>query len=299
MPTIQIAQVDAFTDRPFTGNPAGVVPSAEGLTDAQQQAIAREMAVSETAFVRRSVKPGADIGLRWFTPTNEVPLCGHATVAAFHHLAEEGMYGMGSSGTYGFRVDTLSGVLPVTVTKEPQRITVGFGLPVPAFRPAGQHATDVVPMLGLGPEDLESRLPAVASDYLYVPLRRLRTLTGIGPDAPALARFLAGRSYGGLCVFVRDTVDEGSSVHSRFFAPHQGIDEDPVTGSANGPLGVYLFEQGLAEPVNGAVDMTGEQGDAIGRPGRVRIRVGVVGGRAASVEIAGRAVTVLRGTLQV
>jgi PhzF family phenazine biosynthesis protein len=299
MPTIPIAQVDAFTETPFTGNPAGVVPEGAGLTDDSMQAIAREMALSETAFVLPAKKPGADLAIRWFTPTNEVPLCGHATVGSFHLLAEDGRQGMTSPGTFPFRVETRSGVLSVIVEKDPARIVVRFGLPVPEFQRAGQHKLDMIHLLGIRGEDLENHLPIVAADYLYVPIRRLHTLFELQPNFAALSQFLVNRGYGGLCVFVTETVDSSSAVHSRFFAPHQGINEDPVTGSANGPLGVYLYEQRIAEPVNGVVDVTGEQGDVIGRPGRVRIRIGVEGDHVTSVEIAGRAVTVLRGTMQV
>jgi PhzF family phenazine biosynthesis protein len=299
MPKIPIAQVDAFTDTPLTGNPAGVVGQADGLTETQMQAIAREMAVSETAFVLRPKKPGADLAIRWFTPANEVPLCGHATVGAFHALAEEGKHGMRLPGSFPFRVETRSGVLPVTVEKEPRRITVRFGLPVPEFQRAGQHKLEMMHLLGVQPEDLESHLPIVGADYLYVPIRRLHALFELRPNLPGLAQFLVNRGYGGLCVFVTETVERTSAVHSRFFAPHQGIDEDPVTGSANGPLGAYLFEQRIAEPRDGVLEVIGEQGDAIGRPGRVKIRVGVEGDHVTSVEIAGRAVTVLRGNMHI
>jgi PhzF family phenazine biosynthesis protein len=263
------------------------------------QAIAREMAVSETAFVLSTARRDADVALRWFTPTNEVPLCGHATVASFHALAEEGKRGMGTPGTYPFRVATRSGILPVTVEKAPAAITVRFGLPVPVFKPAGEQGAEAAALLGVGVEDLAANLPIVCSDYLYLPIRRLRTLFDMRPDFTRLARYLSDRSFGGLCVFVLETVEKSSAVHSRFFAPNQGINEDPVTGSANGPLGVYLFEQKIVAPVNGVVEMVGEQGDAIGRPGRVMIRVVVKGGKAASVDIAGHAVTVFRGTIQV
>src|SRR5206468_12305952 len=99
MARIRIKQVDSFTTVPHTGNAAGVVLDGKALTERQMQAIAREMIVSETAFVLPSTKMGADLRIRWFTPTVEVKMCGHATVASFHSLAEEGRMGMSKHGT--------------------------------------------------------------------------------------------------------------------------------------------------------------------------------------------------------
>ena len=268
---IKIKKVDAFTETPLTGNPAGVVMDASGLNDQQMQAIAREMAVPETAFIVPATVPGATIRIRWFTPATEVNLCGHATVAAFHALAEEEMHGMAGPGTYDFAAETRSGVLPVSVRKERKATEVFFGLPVPEFARAAQFKLDVMRLLRLQIEDFDGRLPIVSADYLYVPLRRLHTVFALSPNLPAIAQFLENRKFGGLCAFTTETIDRNASVHSRFFAPHIGIPEDPVTGSANGPLGVYLFERGELDGTSDTLTIVGEQGDAIGRKGRVSI----------------------------
>jgi PhzF family phenazine biosynthesis protein len=296
---VTVKKIDAFTETALTGNPAGVLLSAAGLTPEQMQAIAREMAAPETAFILPSSTPAADLRIRWFTPSMEVPLCGHATIAAFHALAEEGMHGMTELGTFTFSLDTKSGILPVVVEKTRDGITVFFGLPVPEFTRAGQYKLDIMRILNLMPEDFENRMPIVVDRYLYVPVRRLHMLFSLKPNLIALAQFLTNKSLMGACVFTTETIDRGSSVHSRFFAPSAGIDEDPVTGSANGPLGVYLFERGEVEPVGDTVTLIGEQGDAIGRRGRVQIQLKVAGNRVLSVQIGGKAVTVLEGEMVV
>src|SRR5438067_13631590 len=107
MRTLAAYKVDAFTTEPFTGNPAGVVPHADGLSDRDMQRIAREMNLSETAFVLPSAAPGAAMRLRYFTPATEVPLCGHATVATFHLLAELGTL----RAPTALRIETKAGVL--------------------------------------------------------------------------------------------------------------------------------------------------------------------------------------------
>ncbi len=296
---IRIKQVDAFTEAPLTGNPAGVVTDASGLTDQQMQAVAREMAVPETAFIVPPTVPGATIRIRWFTPSVEVNLCGHATVAAFHALAEEGLHGMAAPGTYPFAAETRSGILPVTVAKGESGIEVHFGLPLPEFARAAQLKLDIMRLLRIQIEDFDGSLPIVSAGYLYVPVRRLHTVFSLSPNLPAVAQFLENKKFGGLCVFTTETIDRTSSVHSRFFAPHVGIPEDPVTGSANGPLGVYLFERGELEGAGDVLTIIGEQGDAIGRKGRVRIHLGLAGSRVESVTISGTAVTVIDGTILV
>jgi trans-2,3-dihydro-3-hydroxyanthranilate isomerase len=294
---IPVKQVDAFTETPLTGNPAGVVVNAEGLTDKQMQMIAREMSVPETAFVLPPSVPGADVRIRWFTPVTEVPLCGHATVAAFHALAEEGLRGMEEIGTYAFNLETRSGVLPVNVDKTREAIDVLFGLNVPEFIRAGQYKLDLMRILNISLEEFENRMPIVVADNVYVPIRRLHTIFSMKPNFFAMSQFLSNRNLGGLCAFTTETVDKGSHMHSRFFAPTVGINEDPVTGSANGPLGAYLFERGEVEPVDGIATVFGEQGDVIGRKGRVSVKVRVEGTQVTGLHIGGRAVTVVEGEM--
>jgi PhzF family phenazine biosynthesis protein len=294
---VSVKKVDAFTDTPLTGNPAGVLLAAAELTPEQMQLIAREMAVPETAFVLPASTPAADLRMRWFSPSTEVSLCGHATIAAFSALAEEGMYGMKGVGTFAFNLETKSGVLPVSVEKSRENIVVFLGLPLPEFVRAGQYKLDVMRILNLSLEDFENRMPIVMDRDLFVPIRRLHTLFALRPNLFAMAQFLTNRNLHGMCVFTNETVDRGSAVHSRFFAPNEGINEDPVTGSANGPLGVYLFERGEVEPSGENVTLIGEQGDAIGRRGRVHIQLKVAGDRVSSVRIGGRSVTVLDGEL--
>lgn len=295
--SVRIKKVDAFTETPLTGNPAGVVEDAAGLSEERMQLIAREMAAPETAFILPAERPGADLRIRWFTPTVEVPLCGHATIAAFHALAEDGMYGMLEPNTYHFTVETRSGNLPVTVEKGPGGVNISFGLHVPDFVRAGQYKLDVMRVLNISLDEFENRMPIVRTDYLYVPVRRLHTMFAMKPNFFALSQFLRNRNLLGLCAFTTETVERTSAVHSRFFAPPVGIEEDPVTGSANGPLGAYLFRFGKLEAPGGSLTLVGEQGDVMGRKGRVLIHLSVEKGEIGSLRIGGRAVTILSGQM--
>jgi PhzF family phenazine biosynthesis protein len=297
MKRITIKQVDAFTTTPFTGNPAGVVTDAEGLTAREMKSIAREMNVSETAYILPPTTLRADVRIRWFTPAVEVPLCGHATIGSFHALAEEGMLGMNKIGAYTFRLETKSGVLPVEVRKGRNRTVTKFGLPMPRFQKAKLDQKALAEVLSISTREFDKRLPIVLAGNVYIPIRRLSTIFEMTPNFIDMLRFGRQEKISGFCVFTTETVEQISSVHSRFFAPDAGINEDPVTGSANGPLGVYFYEQGILGTEDGKYDIVGEQGDAIGRKGRVHIELQVRNGQVRSVSVGGEAVTILRGEI--
>jgi trans-2,3-dihydro-3-hydroxyanthranilate isomerase len=297
MKSITVRQVDAFTTVPHSGNPAAVILDAAALDQTEMQSIAREMNLSETAFVLPPTKHGADVRIRWFTPTVEVPLCGHATIAAFHALAEEHALGMSGPGTYTFSLETANAILPVQVDRGEKSNMVFLGLGVPEFEKVPHLKVDLVRLLGIPSVEFDNRVPILRESYLYVFVRRLHTLFTMKPNFLNISTFLSSRNLNGLCLYTLETIDRESKVHSRFFAPNTGINEDPVTGSSHGPLGVILHDHALLTPAEGVCSFQGEQGDAIARRGRVRVEVRGQNGRAVSVRIGGQAVTVLRGEM--
>ncbi|GJQ20446.1 MAG: hypothetical protein HBSIN02_08010 [Bacteroidia bacterium] len=309
MRRIAVKHVDAFTAAPYAGNPAGVVTDARGLSDARMQLIARELAMSETAFVLPATLKAADLQMRWFTPTVEVPLCGHATIAAFHALAEDGMYGMRQYGRHPFAVQTKSGILQVLVEKKSAGISVEFHLPVPVFSSVRKASPRLLKSLGLGRKDLETRLPMVrGNDIVFVPVRRRTALWKLEPDMNTLTAVSKSMGIIGACAVTLQTIEPSSAFHSRFFAPAAGVPEDPVTGSANGPLGAYCFRYamrsaGIPLPSlrleDGRLEFIGEQGDSMSRRGRVKVRLEIKKGRVKDVSIAGEAVTLFRTSLSV
>lgn len=301
MKTYRIKHVDAFTTHPFAGNPAGVVVEAKGLSDEEMQLLAREKNLPETAFVLPPTSKGADLQIRWFSPTVEVALCGHATIASFHALAEEGMEGMSTQGQHYFKLQTKSGILSIRVEKNFQGTTVEFELPVPRFRVRNVLAPAIMKALGIRSTDQDKRFPIAVGEDIFFPLKKLKRLHSLTPDFDALKNASTKEKMRGLCLFTLETVDKSSAVHSRFFAPGVGINEDPVTGSANGPLGAYLWQfvqsKGISfasrQLSDGRYEMIGEQGFAINRPGHVKIRVQCDGNKVRSVSIAGEAVTIM------
>ena len=289
METRRCLQVDAFTTEPLAGNAAGVVPDAAGLDDAQMQAIARELNASETAFLTPSDE--ADRRVRYFTPTREVDLCGHATVASHAWLAESGEI---DDGTHTLATNV--GVIEVTVDEGSVWMTQDDA----AVEAVDLDHGRVADVLGADPatlRDVGADLPlATASTglgYLVVPVNFLSALSELAPDFDAVAALTDELGVTGVYAFTFDTLDADATLHGRMFAPGAGVDEDPVTGTASGAVGTYLREM---EAFDGELpaELTLEQGHFVDRPGRVRVRA-----RSDPVEVGGRAVTALDGSVAV
>lgn len=259
---IPITQVDAFTDRPFSGNPAAVCLLPEARDAAWMQQVAAEMNLSETAFLVRK-KSGFD--LRWFTPAIEVDLCGHATLASAHILWESGELPAGSDA----RFETRSGTL--LARQSDGWIEMDF----PADPPSETTAPEgLAAMLGCDPIWVgEGRFD------LIVEADSEQTVCKLKPDFRALSAL----PYRGIIVTARYEA-AGYDFVSRFFGPAAGIDEDPVTGSAHCTLAPFWRDR------LGRDELVGFQASA--RGGTVRVRPS--GDR---ILLAGKAVTVLQGKL--
>jgi PhzF family phenazine biosynthesis protein len=262
MPRQPFTQVDAFTDRPFSGNPAAVclLPAAQDAEWMQQ--VAAEMNLAATAFLLR--RPDG-FGLRWFTPTCEVDLCGQATLASAHGLWEDGQVAPGAPS----RFHTRSGVL--TAERRDGTIWLDFPATPAASVPAPPELAEV---LGVPPRYVGKTL----YDYL-VELESEASVRSLDPDLGRLARL----PVRGVIVTAPST-DPARHFVSRFFAPAAGIPEDPVTGSAHCALAPFWAER------LGKTELVGYQ--ASRRGGTVRVRL--AGDR---VHLGGQAVTVLRGEL--
>jgi len=259
---LAIVQVDAFTDTPFRGNPAAVCVLPTPRDERWMQEIAREMNLSETAFLHGE---SDGFGLRWFTPTVEVPLCGHATLASAHVLWEDGHLPRDRQA----RFHTKSGLL--TADRDHGWIELDF--------PA-KHAEPAPPPAGLA-EALGAKPLYVgrnALDYL-VEVDSEATVRRLSPDFTALTKL----PVRGVIVTSRAAPGPYDFV-SRFFAPGSGIPEDPVTGSSHCALGPFWSAR------LGKSELLAYQASA--RGGVVRVRL--AGDR---VKLGGQAVTVLRGEL--
>jgi len=258
---LPLYQLDAFSGRLFAGNPAAVCPLARWLPDATMQTIAAENNLSETAFL---VPEGADFGLRWFTPTVEVDLCGHATLASGKVVFERLR-----PGSAAVRFHTKSGALGVA--KKGDWLELDF--PARPAKPCDAPAV-LLDALGGNPREVQKGV----RDYLVV----------YGSEAEVLAlrpEFAALATLDGASVIVTAEGDEADFV-SRFFAPSHGVDEDPVTGSAHCVLTPYWAER-LGKRTLDARQVSK-------RGGVLRCEL-----RGERVGIAGQAVFYLEGTIEV
>lgn len=291
-----IVVVDAFTDRPFAGNPAAVVLEPGDLADDAMQAVAAEMNLSETAYLLPTTRGDADLRIRWFTPAGEVDLCGHATVATFHAAVEARRLEPGS-----YRLECRAGVLPIVVRRDDEGVVrVTMGLPVPDLGALTRGAEELLAALRLDRRALAAGLPLmIAGDLWVVPIVDLATLHAVTPDFNALKDLVIAGRHGNAILMTTQTVEPGSAVHVRMFAPAFGVNEDPVTGMAQAPVAAYLAANGLLPGGDGVTAYTAEQGDILSRPGRIRTEVTRAAGAVSAIRITGRAVTVLRGTMRV
>jgi PhzF family phenazine biosynthesis protein len=294
---MQVTIVDAFTQTPGAGNRAGVVLDAAGLDGEAMQRIAAVVGASETAFLLSPPGEGP-VRLRYFAPAEEIPFCGHATVATFHLLAERGV--LKAPGAY--RLECAAGVLDV----ELESLGAG-GTRAWIVTPKQPWVESPVPLetlmglVGGTVEMVDRSLPVLRNGHrVVIPLRRREDVWDLAPRPGALAEVLRPHGLSGVYVFTRETKDASSVAHSRYFVPGIGVAEDPVTGSAAGPLGMYLATRGLlALPAEGGtVRARIEQGDAIGKPGRIEVEVTGRAGEPERARIGGVAVTVLEGTLR-
>lgn len=289
----EIWLLNAFTGHPFSGNPAGVVPEAEGLSDAQMQSIAAELNdVSETVFILPPNVSDADIQLRYFTSTTEVDLCGHATISALFTMAWTCRI-TGSDETHNIRASTPVGVLDLGMEFAGGQLawaTMEQLEPSLAPAPGADRAAEV---LGLAPDQLATDMEIACCStgiwVCYVPLVDLDALAAVSIQPELIQALWPGNNE--LCGVYAFAFRDGQTTQGRFFSPPQfGIFEDPVTGTASGGLGAYLMDRGRIDP---GAELIAHQGVEMGRPGRVRVRRNENGRMA----ISGQAAPVFRGHL--
>jgi trans-2,3-dihydro-3-hydroxyanthranilate isomerase len=286
--------VDAFSERPFGGNPAAVVLDAQGLTDRQMQAIATEMRVAGTAFLTPATAEGAQWRLRWFTPTREIAYSGHTTLAAVHALIEAGRV---RNDHVVF--ETQGGRLGASVVAGKARRLIWLEPQVPVLHPFTGQLAHVREALGLRAAAGWAHAVTTPDHDLLIPVAGLDVLRALTPNMSALADVATHAGVRGVCLVSRETVEKDSATHCRFFAPHIGIPEDIVTGSVHSSIGIWLLEAGVLRAEGTLAAFTAEQGDGMGRPGRLRVELQVHDGAVARVRVGGSAVTVLAGSVAV
>ena len=303
--SFEYAVVDAFTEEPYAGNPAGVVLDATGLADGQMAAIAREFNLSETAFVLPADVPDAAVRLRWFTPGAEVQMCGHATLAAVHAMTEAGRFAaLKDSPEAILPVQTAGGVLSVRMEPIPgggDHWLIWLDLPRPVLRKRSLNLDKVARLLGMTVDGLDESLPVMQTQDgdVLVFVQDHQTLHSIAPNFVELGAYQVRQRIRGFCMATVNTLAQSIQVQSRFFCPSVGVNEDPVTGSVHGPLATYLVINELVPMRNQLAAVSCVQSAASGRAGLVQVMVTQKPGEGFDACIAGQCVTTMQGRLTI
>ncbi|WP_129595818.1 PhzF family phenazine biosynthesis protein [Anaerophilus nitritogenes] len=281
---VEVYTINAFGKTEDGGNPAGVVLHADHLSEDLMQEISKKVGFSETAFVQKSYK--ADFKVRFFTPSEEVDLCGHATIATFFVLLKEGII---KSGKY--TQETKAGVLNIEVN---ENNSILMNQPLPQFLEV-MDKKEIANSLNIKEEDILDDLPiqivSTGLKDILVPVKNLNILLHIKPDFDKITQISKKYNVVGYHVFTLETKLD-STAHCRNFAPLYDILEESATGTSNGALSTYLFKYKKVDE-NQAKEMIFEQGYSMNQPSEIRARLiikdqeikGVkVGGSAAGVQ---------------
>lgn len=294
MPTYELLQVDAFTQQPLGGNPCAVIFDTDNLGPATMLAIAKEMNLSETAFVSQSEI--ADFAVRYFTPAEEIPLAGHPTIATTHALVETGRVKLRGPLT-SIHLELQVGPIQVEITAEGGNIRqITMSQKKPQFL-STHKPEEVMPIFGCSPYDLLPNVPiqtvSTGTPQLMVPVRDKQVLRRARVDIPAYNRYRAKSDFFSPHLFCLGGISARGDTFARHFGVPPDTSEDPFTGSATGGMGAYLWHYSLIAKPN----FTAEQGHWMQRPGQAAVQV--IGPREdiQTVKVGGQAVTVMQARL--
>jgi len=297
MKKYNLYQIDSFTKKKFSGNPAGVITNADGLSENEMQQIARELNNSETAFILQPDAEGYDVHVRFFTPTHEVPICGHATIAAHYARAIEN--NLNTSRVYH---KTGAGILPVDIIKENDDYKIVMTQGKISFGEVieKENFENILKALHISEDELIGnncpiQIASTGHSKVMVGIKSNDTLHKLNPNMDMLSMVSKEIDCNGFYIFTIN--DDDVLIHGRMFAPAIGINEDPVTGNANGPLGAYLVHHNLVKHDSKLLSFSAIQGEAIKRAGKIDVQVKIDNNEPVEVKITGNAVVIFKAEL--
>lgn len=257
---IKVYTLNAFAKTDNGGNPAGVVLDADFLSVSDMQKIAAKVGFSETAFVKKSNK--ADFKVAFFTPNEEVDLCGHATIATFYLLANKGIIQVGE-----YTQETRAGILKVECRNDN---VIYMNQRNPEFYEI-LDKKEIANTLNINEDDIMNELPiqivSTGLRDILIPIKSLETLYKIKPDFDKISYVSKKQDVIGYHLFTLET-EYDSTAHCRNFAPLYGIPEEAATGTSNGALSCYLYKYGFILGKN-AENLVFEQGYSMKKPSEV------------------------------
>lgn len=293
--------VDAFTDVAYSGNTAAVVIADKELSDIQMTKIAAELKMSETAFVNKDEGNVNTYDIRFFTPLEEVDLCGHATIASFFTLLHIGEITRREK-QFAY-LNTLAGRLQVEINNKNGNTTIQMEMATPMIYHTAIDCRLLYQILGLEAVDyenikpwLEPQIVSTGLKDIILPVKDRSTLFKINPNYGELAKFSQAMDVVGVHAFTLDTIDKDSIAHCRNFAPLVGINEEAATGTSSGALAHYLKEHNVLG--GGTKTAIFEQGYIMGRPSKIITKV-VNMNNDRKVYVGGTAIIVAEGLIKI
>ena len=287
---VPFKQVDVFTDQPFRGNPVAVILDGTSLSDAQMLQIANWTNLSETTFVLPATRSDADYRVRIFTPTGELPFAGHPTLGTAHALIEAGKV-RPQAGRLVQECD--AGLIRLNVGEVDGGRRITLELPTPRHQALNASQADALDALLGQPvlADFPARMIDVGPKWVVAQLASASAVLALTPDLVRMAQFDRALGSTGVTVFGAYEAGAEAAIEVRSFAPSQGMTEDPVCGSGNGCVAVFIRETGQTERFG--AHYRSAQGRCLGRNGKIDVQIEADG----VVRLGGQSVTCVDGTI--
>lgn len=298
MGLVRVKQVDVFTTTPLAGNSAGVVLQGESFTPEEMQMIAKELNMAEVSFVVSSNSTEDKIGVRCFNSSFEITEAGYSLLASFHCLLEEKKIKPTDRNMWYCQLHSDSSPIPVSIESINGLSKVMLHFEPQSYEKKSEYKVDLVRLLNISIGDFDSNLTIQKGSVLLVPIRRLYTIYNMKPNFAAIGNFLYTRKIDGIFVYTLETLERESILHGRCFTSSYGTGEEPATLRAYVPLASYLFEKGCLKNNNGVCEFIAEQGDEMGRKGRVFGEIIFQDEKPKIIKLGGFAVTVMEGELK-
>jgi PhzF family phenazine biosynthesis protein len=287
---LEIYTLNSFAKTKEGGNAAGVVLNADALTEQEMRKIAAVMGLSETAFVLRS--NAADYKLRFFSPNEEVDLCGHATIAAFFVMSRRGLVQPGR-----YKQETKAGILGIEINDN-DFIVMEQSVPVFGEIIGKEEIADSLNIdASQISEDLVVQVVSTGLRDIIVPIKNIGILDAIRPDMSQIKEISSRHDTVGYHIFSLETL-HGANAHCRNFAPLYGIPEESATGTSSGALACYLYRYGIISREQ-ASDIVFEQGYSMKRPSEIRASLTVRGNDILEVKVGGSAMNMAVRELEI
>lgn len=287
MKSIKVYHYDAFSKKPNKGNPAGVVLNGDDLTETEMQDVAFKVGFNETAFPIASDR--ADLRIRYFSPKQEMELCGHATMATIYALKTNGWLENKTELT----IETNAGVLPIRITKNEQKeIHITMKQALPQFKKFEGSRYDLAKAIGIEEVDFDDELPIMYGSTgawtLLIPIKSLDIFNKMEPNNKVFSSILNEIPNASVHPFCLESYYEEADMHGRHFSStFSGTIEDPVTGTASGVMGAY-FAKYIKKESDMPINLIVEQGQEMNKDGQVIVNVAENN----EIEITGNAVYV-------